>query len=92
MTQAALNNRRSVIGANFRYLAFKYRINRNLWFTDIKGLLKCVDIYIEHRNVINNEAQARGAMIRELALNKCDESHLLNSDERKHLLEFLCTM
>ena len=92
LTQAALNNRRSVIGANFRYLAFKYRIDRHLWFTDIKGLLKCVDIYIEHCNVVNNEAQARGAMIRELLFNKCDDSHLLNNDERKHLLVFLCTM
>ena len=49
-------------------------------------------IYIKHCNVVNNEAQARGAMIRELVLHKCDESHLLNSDERKLLLEFLCTM
>ena len=33
-----------------------------------------------------------GAMIRELSLNKYDDNHILDYEEKRFLLEYLCTV
>ena len=37
----SLNNRRSVLGKNFRYLAFKYKIKCSYWYTNLSHINSC---------------------------------------------------
>ena len=43
VTFTALNNRRSILGLNFRYLAFKYKIHRHTWYEELSVLLRHVN-------------------------------------------------
>ena len=42
-----MKNRKSVLGINFRYLAFKYKIKSNYWQEDWKHIERCIFTYAE---------------------------------------------
>ena len=60
ITSAAMNNRKSVLGINFRYLALKYRIQTHIWKGNLGDLIKCVNDYVELCNVNGYEDYVRG--------------------------------
>ena len=43
----SMKNRKSVLGINFRYLAFKYKIKSNYWQEDWKHIERCIFNYAE---------------------------------------------
>ena len=72
VTAAALNNRKSILGLNFRYLAFKYKIHRHLWYGGLPILLRKLNMYIDRNlngtyddNVIGNY---KGVMFKQILL------------------------
>ena len=89
---SALNNRRSVLGVNFRYLAFKYKIDRSMWYSSLKCVMDKIEIYINLQFSNNIDVWEIGGMIRELILNRPYENHILNYEERKMMIDYLCTM
>ena len=42
----ALNNRRSVLGKNFRYLAFKYKIKCSYWYKNWSYINSCISDFV----------------------------------------------
>ena len=42
-----MKNRKSVLGINFRYLAFNYKIKSNYWQEDWKDIERCIFTYAE---------------------------------------------
>ena len=92
ITYSALNNRKSVMGINFRYLSFKYKIDRHLWHNDLSSLLKKVDRFMALDSILLCESYNIGYIIRELCLTKSDDEHILDYNERKMMIEYLCTM
>ena len=62
MFKFALNNRRSVLGKNFRYLAFKYKIKCSYWYKNWSYINSCIsdflsnsynqDVFIEEKNIV----------------------------------------
>ena len=83
-----MNNSRSVIGINFRYLSYKYKIDRHIWYKNVSCLLNCVDKYYDIYELENHEYFVTGAIIRELILT---DNHLFNVYERKLMIDYLCT-
>ena len=91
ITFAALNNRKSVLGINFRYLSFKYKIQKHVWKCTLCDVMKCVNNYVELSKVNSYDEYVRGALIRDLILNN-DDNHILNNDEKKLLVNYLCAL
>ena len=42
----AMNNRLSILGRNFRYLAFKYKINCSYWYKDWSYINRIITLYV----------------------------------------------
>ena len=80
------------MGINFRYLSFKYKIDRHLWHNDLSSLLKKVDRFMALDSILLCESYNIGYIIRELCLTKSDDEHILDYNERKMMIEYLCTM
>lgn len=89
---AALNNRRSVMGRNFRYLSFKYKIERHIWFGNLAGVFLYVNRFIASYNNTNQEILIKAGIIRELSLTTCYNDFVgLSHDERYTIICELCT-
>ena len=66
-----LNNRRSVLGNNFRYLAFKYKVKCSSWYTHLSNINNC--IYNFMSNSYNQDVCIVGCTIRELCISRGEE-------------------
>ena len=63
-----MKNRKSVLGINFRYLAFKYKIKSNYWQEDWKHIERCIFTYAETTR--SDSDYYVGNTVRELCLTR----------------------
>ena len=85
----ALNNRRSVLGKNFRYLAFKYKITCSYWYKNWSYINSCISDFVS--NSYNQDVFIVGCTIRELCISRGEEHCLFNMYELEEFIEFLST-
>ena len=85
----ALNNRRSVLGKNFRYLAFKYKIKCSYWYKNWSYINSCISDFVS--NSYNQDVFIVGCTIRELCISRGEEHCLFNMYELEEFIEFLST-
>ena len=64
----ALNNRRSVLGKNFRYLAFKYKIKCSSWYKNWSYINSCISDFVS--NSYNQDVFIVGCTTRELCISR----------------------
>ena len=84
----SLNHGKSTIGRNFRYLAFKYKINCGYWHNNFSYINNCISDYIENGN--SQDMYNIGIIIRDLCLSKADGQFLFDNIQRKEFIELLC--
>ena len=72
----ALNNRRSVLGKNFRYVAFKYKIKCSSWYKNWSYINSCISDFVS--NSYNQDVFIVGCTIRELCISRGEEHGLFN--------------
>ena len=89
-----MKNRKSVLGINFRYLAFKYKIKSNYWQEDWKHIERCIFNYAETTRSDSDYYVAledsRHATVRELCLTRSAD-FILDTAELNLLIHHLCT-
>ena len=64
----ALNNRRSVLGKNLRYQAFKYKIKCSSWYKNLSYINSCISDFVS--NSYNQDIIIVGCTIRELCISR----------------------
>ncbi len=89
ITCFAMNNRKSVLGRNFRYLAFKYKINCSYWYKDWSCINKLVMKYVISN--CSDDVHVTGGTIRELCCSRGCNEFILKQSELEELIELLCT-
>ena len=77
ISNIALHNRKSVLGANLRYFAYKYKINCIYWQKDWSYINNCVNTNVKCNHVVDDFVV--GKTIRKLYLSR-DCSDLLFHD------------
>ena len=77
----ALNNRRSVLGKNCRYLAFQYKIKCRSWYKNLSYINSCISDFVS--NSYNQDVFIVGYTIRG------EEHCLFNMYELEEFIEFL---
>ena len=75
----ALNNRRSVLGKNFRYLTFKYTIKCSSWYKYWSYINSCISDFVSIS--YNQDVFIVGSTIRELCISRGEEHCLFNMYE-----------
>ena len=84
-----MKNRKSVLGINFRYLAFKYKINSNYWQEDWKQIERCIFTYAETTR--SDSDYYVGNTVKELCLTHSASDYILDTAELNLLIHHLCT-
>ena len=84
----SMKNRKSVLGINFRYLAFKYKIKSNYWQEDWKHIERCIFNYAETTR--SDSDYYVGNTVRELYLTRSAD-FILDTAELNLLIHHLCT-
>ena len=82
---SALTTHRSQFGDNYRYICYKYKIPRNLWFLPIGNMLRYIDDFIVKYVCTSPE----GFMIRELCLQRDNDDFILSNSELSMLIDDL---
>ena len=85
----ALNNRRSVLGTNFRYLACKYKIKCSSLYKKLSYINSCISDFVSNR--YNQDVFIVGCTIRQLCNSREVEHCLFNMYELEECIEFLST-
>ena len=85
----AVNNRRSVLGKNLRYLAFKYNIKCSSWYKNWSYINSRIADFVS--NSYNKDVFRVGCTIRELCISRGEEYCLFNMYELEEFIEFLST-
>ena len=85
----ALNNRRYVLGKNFRYLALKYKIKCSSWYNNWSYISSCISDVVS--NSYDQYVFIVGCTIRELYISRGEEHCLFNMYELEEFIEFLST-
>ena len=85
----ALNNRRSVLGKNCRYLAFKYKIKCRSWYKNWSYINSCISNFVSNR--YNQDVFIVGCTIRKLCISRGTEHYLFNMYELEEFIKFLAT-
>ena len=67
----SLNNRRSMFGKNFRYLAFKYKIKSSAWYKNWSYINSCISNFVS--NSYNQDVFIVECTIRELCISRGEE-------------------
>ena len=83
---SAITTHRSQFGDNYRYICYKYKIPRNLWFLQIGNILQYIQDFILKYVCTSPE----GAMIRELCLQRDNDDLILSNSELSSLIDGLC--
>ena len=83
---SAITTHRSQFGDNYRYICYKYKIPRYLWFLPIGNILQYVQEFIVNYVCTSPE----GAMIRELCLQRNIDDFILSNSELSILIDDLC--
>ena len=83
-----MKNRKSVLGINFRNLAFKYKIKSNYWQEDWKHIERCIFNYAETTR--SDSDYYVGNTVRELCLTRSAD-FILDTAELNLLIHHLCT-
>ena len=74
--QFALNNRRSVLGKNFRYIAFIYKNKCSSWYKNWSYINSCISDFVS--NSYNQDVFILECIIREICISKVEEHCLFN--------------
>ena len=82
-----LNNRKSVLVKNFRYLAFKYKIKSSSWYKNWSYINSCISDFVS--NSYNQDVFIVGCTIRELCISRGEEHCLFNMYELGEFIELL---
>ena len=85
----ALNNRRSMLGEKFRYLAFTYKIKFSYWYNNLSYINSCISDFVS--NSYNKDVFIVGCSTRELCISRGEELYLFNMYELEDFIEFLST-
>ena len=83
---SVITTHRSQFGDNYRYICYKYKIPRNLWFLPIGNILQ----YFQDFIVKYVCTSPKGAMIRELCLQRDNDVLILSNSELSILIDDLC--
>ena len=71
------------------HLAFKYKIDKYMWYRHLNCLIERVNVIINIQINMNYDIYQIGSMICELSLNRYDDNHILDYEERRFLLEYV---
>ena len=83
----AMHNRKSVLGTNFRYLAFKYKIKSSYWYKEWCTIERCINKYVDFNRSDND--YFTGTTIRELCLTRKSIVFLSDGTELNEFIKYL---
>ena len=80
-----------MLGKNFRYLAFKYKIKCSYWYKNLSYINtnSCISDFVS--NSYNQDVFIVGCTIRELFISRGEEHCLFNMYELEEFIQFLST-
>ena len=78
-----------MLGKNFRYIAFKYKIKCSYWYTNWSYINSCISDFVS--NSYNQDVIIVWCTIRELCISRGEEHCLFNMYEQEEFIEFLST-
>jgi hypothetical protein len=86
---SSIRSSTSVLGENYRYFSYKYRISPITWCAPLHTVFNCITDYVSH-NVYNPRD---GYFVRELCISRDLEVEcILTSTEMSQLIEYICTI
>ena len=78
-----------MLGKNFRYLAFKYKIKCSYRYKNWSYINSCISDFVS--NSYNQDVFIVGCTIRELCISRGEEHCFFNMYELEEFIEFLST-